>query len=301
MNLKTPGRGDNNFQLINKKTYQELKTKDKRNLPNNVDQRTIDVICSLGGLENIENVSACATRLRVSVKDKNKLDIQKSKELGSMGEVVLEKSVQYIFGGEAAILSEKINDIIDQNIDISSYIENNVENNQIENQTKSNEQIKTYTQKNNFIVCAPVTCEAIELENVDDEVFKNKLIGDGIAIIPKAKQFYSPLKNGKLSSVFDTKHCYIFENRDNVNVMMHIGIDSVQLKSSPFELIAKPEDKINLDTHIVNVDLEKLKKAKSMYTPIVVADKIDNMKIELLVKNKEHVKKGDPLFKVTFN
>lgn len=293
LNIKTPGRGENNFQLINKKTYQELKSK-KKEQKNNIDRRTIDVIKCLGGLGNIENVSACATRLRVSLKTSEKLNIEKAKELGSMGEVINNKSVQLIFGGEATILSEKINDIIDEKIDIDSYDE-------LENESETKKELKNEKiKKQPFIIYAPTDCEVVSLKNVDDEVFKNKLLGDGIAIIPKSNNLFSILEKGELLNVFDTKHCYIFKTPDETAVMMHIGIDSVNLKGEPFELKSKVNDKVDLQKEIVKLDLEKLKKAKSMHTPIVLCDPDENRIIEQLVRDKQIVKKGTPLLKITY-
>lgn len=294
LDIKTPGRGENNFQLINKKTYQELKGKNK-NQSGGYDQRTIDVIKCLGGLDNIENVSACATRLRVSLKSADKLNIQKAKELGSMGEVVNNRSVQLIFGGEATILSEKINDIIDDGIDIDSY------DNELENKSESKKESKPEkVDKQPFTIYAPVDCEIVSLKNVDDDAFKNKLLGDGVAIIPKSNMLYSVLDKGELTSIFDTKHCYIFKTPDGTAVMLHIGIDSVDLKGEPFELKSKANDKVNLQKEIVKLDLLKLKKAKSMHTPIVLCEPDENRIIQQLVTDKQNVKKGTPLLKISY-
>lgn len=294
MNIQTPGRGSNNFKLIDKKTYQEMKDKNNKN-KNEVDTKTIQIINALGGLENIENVTACATRLRVSLKSSNSLDVNKVKQLGSMGEVINNKSVQLIFGGEAAILSEKINDVIDSKIDISNI---NFENN---NELIKNENVKSSEKKNNFIVYSPVDCQVITLDNVCDDAFKNKLLGDGVAIIPKSNEFYSIIEKGVLENCFDTKHCYIFKTDEGQNVMMHIGIDSVELNGIPFDVKIKEKEKVFLNKKITNVDLEKLSKSKSIQTPIVVCDMTKEMKIELLVKNNQNVKKGTPIYKVIYS
>ncbi|MDE5553087.1 MAG: glucose PTS transporter subunit IIA [Malacoplasma sp.] len=295
LNIETPGRGENNFELINKKTYQELKGKNK-DQKNGVDKRTIDVIKCLGGLGNIQTVSACATRLRVNLLEPEKLDIKKAKELGSMGEIVKNKSAQLIFGGEATILSEKINNIIDENIDIDYYV-NDSEN---ETNNEAKDQKSERVNKQPFKVYAPVDCEVVSLKNVNDDAFKNKLLGDGIAIIPKSANLFSILEKGELSNVFDTKHCYIFKTPDGTSVMMHIGIDSVNLKGVPFELKSKVNDKVDLKKNIVKLDLEKLKKCKSVHTPIVICEPDENRVIKQLVKDKQIVKKGTPLLEITY-
>ncbi|EXU60073.1 PTS transporter subunit EIIC [Mycoplasma mycoides] len=106
--LPTPGRKDNVLGLISKKDYQELKNK------NNNEQRILEIIKALGTIKNIKSVSACATRLRVEIVDQSLVNIEELNKLGSHGNIIKNNNIQVIFGGEATILSEKINNILNK-------------------------------------------------------------------------------------------------------------------------------------------------------------------------------------------
>lgn len=286
-NLQTPGRGENIYNLIDKKQYKELK-KNKNN-----ESKSEKIIEYLGGKENIVSVSACATRLRVTLKDISTLNKENFKNIGSKGEVFQNKNVQIIFGGESSILADEINDILDDNsiIDNSDLSTIVVEENyhEFDNNNFSSEP---------FDVFAPCDGIIFSLENVNDEAFKTKSIGLGLAIKPMNSKFFSPLKEGKISNIFDTKHCYIFQTPNNQNVMVHIGIDSVLLDQSPFNLKMNENDDVSLDSNVLDIDLIKLSKAKSSITPIVIPDFYDESRIRIHVKNNQIVKRGDLIFSI---
>ncbi|MBY7705305.1 PTS transporter subunit EIIB [Vibrio harveyi] len=108
--LATPGRKGNELGLISKKDYQKLKTNQKQN----AEQRIGDIIKTLGDKTNLESVSACATRLRVVVKDINLVNKEELNKLTNMGFIAKNNNVQVIFGGEATIISDKINEVLKQ-------------------------------------------------------------------------------------------------------------------------------------------------------------------------------------------
>lgn len=314
-NLSTPGRNDNNYNFSN-----AIKTNNKNSKISIDDQKVALIVKALGGLNNIEDISACATRLRINVKNMNLIDKNQIKSLGSQGEVYLKKGLQLIYGGYATILSDKINSILNGTetlVDISflekenssNSIEvqsiNNIididnENNVISNNNKNQEREKENKTKEfiEFNVYSPFDGFVYYLKDVDDEVFKNKILGDGIAIKPKSSRVYSPIEKGELIQIFDTNHCYIFQTEDKTKVMMHIGIDSIKLKESPFALKTKEKAVIDKSTNIVDINISILEKAKSSVTPIVIPHLDSTRKIEFCVKNRQIVKQGDLLFKV---
>lgn len=285
-NISTPGRNDNIVKLISKAQYNEMKSNKE-----NKDQRTIDIIKYLGGTKNIVNVSACATRLRVTVNSSENLLKSNFVQTGSKGEVIKDNYVQIIYGGEATILADKINELIHSSLVIDPNFDNK-ENNEIKNDLLIKKDFKKIN------VYAPFDGKIMYLENVPDDVFKEKILGDGLAIIPKTKNVFSPV-SGQLENVFETKHCYTFKIHD-INVMMHIGIDSINNAKNIFKnSTIKENEKVTKNTKLVEINLSELKKVKSLATPIVVpSSKELDLKITYKVKDKQVVKKGDILFTI---
>lgn len=288
-NFSTPGRNDNKIELITKNKYKEIKSS-SINPKSVASEKVTKLITALGGINNIENVTACATRLRVSLKNSSSVRTNSFKELGSKGEFLKEKAIQIIFGGEASILSDQINDVIDGNLKLLDYVDN-----------KQTSVIKNKEIKNKlfpFTVYAPFDGTIVNLENVDDDVFKNKLMGDGVAIKPLDKQIYSIIDDGKLVDIFDTKHCYTFESKDETKILLHVWIDSVSIKENLFNVVVNKNTVVSKNTLICSVNLNLLNQAKSIVSPIVLPELLANQKVELLVKNNQVIKRGEPILKV---
>ncbi|MDD5358741.1 MAG: PTS glucose transporter subunit IIA [Sulfurovaceae bacterium] len=132
-------------------------------------------------------------------------------------------------------------------------------------------------------IFAPVDGEIIDLDNVPDEVFSTRLAGDGMAIKPTSDVFASPV-DGTVYRIFDTNHAYVIKSNE-LEVIVHIGIDTVNLKGEGFTRVANVGDKVSVGDPIIKVDLPFLESnAKSIITPIVLnSSKIsikENGKIE---------------------
>lgn len=141
-------------------------------------------------------------------------------------------------------------------------------------------------------IYAPVDGEVDIIENLNDGVFSEKMLGDGFFIKATERDFYSPIDKGKINLITDTQHAYFLEV-DGVNVLMHIGIDTVTLKGKPFKVEVEVGNKVSLETKIVNVDLEMIKNLGLNYEcPITVDGNGKNYKFTLLTKSKK-VKRGE--------
>ncbi|MGL4183961.1 MAG: glucose PTS transporter subunit IIA [Metamycoplasmataceae bacterium] len=277
--LATPGRKDNPMTLINKKNYQEAKTKNK-------DERINAIVKSLGGFHNLVDVSACATRLRVTVDDSSKIDGNDFVPLGSKGFIKKDNSLQIIFGGEASIISDKINDLR-QNGEITSS--NNYEYE--ENQNDGEEQISQP-----FNIFAPFDGEIVYLKDVPDDLFSSGALGMGLAIKPSSSKIYSPI-NGNLENVFHTKHAYTFKSEDGTEILLHLGIDTVSNASAIFESNINPGI-ITKDKLIASMDLNEMEKCKSIISPIVIPELSSTRKIIFAHENGTKVKAGDLIITV---
>ncbi len=149
-----------------------------------------------------------------------------------------------------------------------------------------------FFKKKPIVVVAPVGGEVIKLEDVKDEVFSQKLAGDGVAIIPSNGDIVAPI-DGVITRLFSTHHAFLITTKDNLEVMVHIGLDTVNLKGEGFKVLRQEGDKVTVNTPIISVDLEYLKsQRKDIVTPIVIGDKsITNIKLGL-------VNSGDVIFKI---
>ncbi|WP_169734478.1 glucose PTS transporter subunit IIA [Mesoplasma photuris] len=143
-----------------------------------------------------------------------------------------------------------------------------------------------------FKIYAPANGEAKSVDQCSDPVFAEKNLGDGIVFVPTNNSFNSPLDGGKVEMIFDTKHAIYFDN-NNIKVLMHIGLDTVNLEGKPFNLKVSVNDSVKLSTPIVDVDLEEIKANNlKVETPIVIDQ--TNIKSMKLVNSKFGlVKQGD--------
>lgn len=133
---------------------------------------------------------------------------------------------------------------------------------------------------NEFRITAPVTGKTANLKDVPDEVFSKKILGDGVAVIPDNGKIVSPV-NGEVVSVSDSLHAYTFKSDDGLNILVHIGLDTVKLKGKGFKALVKAGDKVKRGTPVAEVDLDVLKEeGLNPITSVIVCDAPDNIKLE---------------------
>ena len=149
---------------------------------------------------------------------------------------------------------------------------------------------------NKIKINAPVTGKVIPLDKVPDEVFSQKILGDGMAVIPENGNVLSPV-NGQVVSVSDSLHAYTLLSEDGLNILVHIGIDTVSLKGEGFKTFVKPGDKVKTGQLIAEVDLEILAKNNlSSVIPVVLCDSPEGAQLEYT--NKNAISPETPLFTV---
>ena len=136
-----------------------------------------------------------------------------------------------------------------------------------------------------ILIAAPVCGKTVSLKKVPDEVFSEKILGDGVAIIPENGDIVSPVK-GEIVSVSDSLHAYTIRSDEGYNILVHIGLDTVKLKGEGFKSFVKAGDKVDIGAPISKVDLSVLKKHNlNPITPVIICDAPENIKIEALLKN----------------
>ena len=141
---------------------------------------------------------------------------------------------------------------------------------------------------------APVDGEVVALESVDDEVFSKKMVGDGVAIKPVSNIFTAPIE-GKVTKIFPTIHAYSIKSDKDLDVMVHIGLDSVALNGTGFERLVNEGDHLACGDGVIKVDMDILRQAKDTITPIIVSDSSD---VRMIDKRYSIVKCGDVIMEV---
>ena len=266
-NYATPGRNGN---------YDNDSEETPSGSATNADQQIIKIIHLLGGKENIKDVDACMTRLRVSVEDPGKVGSEEEwKRAGAMGLIVKDKGVQAVYGPKADVLKSDIEDLLQSGADIPEPTVEATNKNE-----KNEEKHVLGIEKELFTVA---TGEVIDLTDVNDPVFSQKMMGDGFAVIPATGEVTAPL-SGKIVSVFPTKHAIGMQTAEGAEVLIHMGLDTVQMSQPAFEILVSEGQEVVAGTTIAQMDLDAIKNEGKETTIIVVFtdDKVNGLNINKL-------------------
>lgn len=268
MNLKTPGRED-----------EVAETRDT-----SVERLPFDVLDAMGGKDNVKHLDACITRLRVEVLDKAKVDVNALKELGAAGVLEVGNNMQAIFGPKSDQIKHDMALIMKGEITSPSQT------------TVSEEDEAVHIDGSRSVtIVAPCDGEVIPLSEVPDQVFSGGMMGDGVGFIPRQPEIVAPF-HGKVKALFPTKHAIGIESTDGVELLIHIGIDTVKLNGEGFESFVKVGDEVAEGQLLMKVDLEYLQQhAPSIVTPMIVTN-LGERQIE--VEDVKEVEKGQRVFTV---
>ena len=236
--------------------------------------QVINIINLLGGRANIVDVDACMTRLRVTVKDAEKVGTEEQwKAEGAMGLVMKGQGVQAIYGPKADVLKSDIQDVLDSGEIIPETLPS-----QMTAVQKAEATYKGVADE----VHSVADGEVINIEDVKDPVFSQKMMGDGFAVEPENGHIVSPVA-GKVTSVFPTKHALGLVTDNGLEVLVHIGLDTVSLEGKPFEVKVTEGQTVAAGDLLVEADLDAIREAGRETSTIVVftnADAIKSVKVE---------------------
>ena len=236
--------------------------------------QAVNIINLLGGRANIVDVDACMTRLRVTVKDADKVgDAEQWKAEGAMGLVMKGQGVQAIYGPKADVLKSDIQDILDSGEIIPETLPS-----QMTEAQQNTVHFKGLTEE----VYSVADGQVVALEQVKDPVFAQKMMGDGFAVEPANGNIVSPV-SGTVSSIFPTKHALGLVTEAGLEVLVHIGLDTVSLEGKPFTVHVAEGQKVAVGDLLVTADLDAIREAGRETSTIVVftnADAIQSVKLE---------------------
>lgn len=267
-NFATPGR-NGNYEIEASTDEQQVGTETAGN------QQVFDIIGLLGGKENISDVDACMTRLRISVKDSQQVASENEwKKTGAMGLIVKDNGIQAIYGPKADVLKSDIQDVLDSGMAIPE-------------RQRSSEDVAKASETTNFIgekrsFTSVVDGTVIAIEAVNDQVFSQKMMGEGFAVEPTGTIVVAPL-SGTVTAVFPTKHAIGMVTEDGIEVLVHMGLDTVEMTDQAFDVFVKEGDHIEQGTKIAEADWEKVRAAGKGTTVVIVftnSAAIDQFKLE---------------------
>ncbi|SDI27221.1 glucose-specific PTS transporter subunit IIBC [Alteribacillus bidgolensis] len=273
-NLMTPGREDTAEEQ--KQTTSEGGSSD---LPYNV-------LEAFGGKDNLKNLDACITRLRITVNDKSEVNKDRLKQLGASGVMEIGNNVQAIFGPKSDSLKSQMQEIIEGGVP-SEPLNKEPE---FDPKKEAEPAVKPET-SGPVSIGSPANGEILSIEEVPDDVFAGKMMGDGFAIKPSDGEFVSPV-NGVINNVFPTKHAVGIKTGDGLEILLHIGIDTVNMQGEGFEVFVEEGASVQKGQLLVKADLSLVEeKAKSTITPVVFTNLTEEQSVN--VKKNQTVTKDD--------
>ena len=274
---------------------------------NNADNKSQQILDGLGGLENISDLSCCATRLRVTLHRPSKLNKEKLLATGAAAVVANGDGVQVVYGPEVTVIHARLQDYIAQIIPASSSTADNsaavpttsaeVSNPAVSAEAKDSDNLSVADAITD-IVYAPCNGTVIPLKEINDGVFSEGYIGEGLAIEPVDGSFYAPF-DCSVAMVFDTHHAIALHTANDTELILHVGLDTVKLNGQHLEVFVQEGQKIQKGDLILRADLEGIQSAGCRtVTPVVITGAGGAESVELLKTGPVHI--GDAVLKVHY-
>lgn len=267
-NFKTPGResDDEETKLYTRKDM-EAKKENGKDTGGSFDRVSALILKGLGGKTNLSDVDCCATRLRITVVNPELVSDSLLKESGASGVIHKGNGVQIIYGPQVSVVKSNFEDFLDSadsdNIDtlLGEYVgEDSVESKADKKESRASE------------LSAHLNGEIVMLEDVEDEAFSGKVLGDGVAIEPKEGKLYAPC-DGKVEMVFATKHAVNLVSSEGCEILLHIGIDTVKLNGEFFEAHISDGQEVKKGDLLISFDIDGIRNAGyKTTTPMIICN-----------------------------
>ncbi len=283
-NLKTPGREDQDDNVVTNEA--------NSNTEEGLAQLATNYIAAVGGTDNLKAIDACITRLRLTVGDSAKVSDAMCKRLGASGVVKLNKqTIQVIVGAKAESIGDEMKKVVARGPVAAAAAESApVAATVAKPQAVANAAtVET--------LVSPITGDVVALEQVPDEAFASKAVGDGVAVKPTDKTVVSPAA-GTIVKIFNTNHAFCLETTKGAEIVVHMGIDTVALDGKGFKRLVEEGAEVVAGQPILEMDLDFLNaNARSMISPVVCSNSDDFG--ALVIKAEGHVVAGQtPLYEI---
>ena len=295
---KTPGRDDNEeVKLYTRKDVNARKAQTEGAGEAQEDEVSVQICRGLGGKKNISDVDCCATRLRCTVYKAELVNDAMLKATGASGVVHKGNGVQVIYGPKVTVIKSNLEDYLETAPDeeYTAALEEEKASEDAGTETAVEKAAEERKPVRSIIIASPVTGRAADLSEAADQGFAGRMMGDG-AVVEPAEEIIKAPADGEICFVFPTKHAIGFQTEDGIDMLLHIGIDTVNLNGEGFEIL-KEEGKVKKGEPLMKIDLEYLRShAPSLVSPVICTELGENQKIRLLKEGD--IQSGEDLFAI---
>lgn len=270
LDLKTPGREEaEETKLFTKAEYearQEGRLLDQGREPEDETSRLIAM--GLGGKDNISDVDCCATRLRCGVIDPDKINEGILRQTGPSGILRQGKNIQVIYGPAVAVIKSHLEEYLakaapEETLPPAETQEIPDAGPVARGDDKEGQSSRSEDKKVKKVLYSPFRGKAASITEVPDQMFAEKMMGDGYMVIPEEGIVYAP-EDCQISFVFPTKHAIGLQTPDGMGYLLHIGVDTVKLEGKGFTVFVQDGDLVKKGDKLMEFDLEYIKEhAKS--------------------------------------
>ncbi|HBY6532112.1 TPA: PTS N-acetyl glucosamine transporter subunit IIABC [Klebsiella pneumoniae] len=273
-NLKTPGREDKAADVVTEEA--------NSNTEEGLTQLATSYIAAVGGTDNLKAIDACITRLRLTVGDSAKVNDAACKRLGASGVVKLNKqTIQVIVGAKAESIGDEMKKVVTRGPVAAAAPAGNVATAAPAAKPQAVANAKTVES-----LVSPITGDVVALEQVPDEAFASKAVGDGIAVKPTSNIVVAPAA-GTVVKIFNTNHAFCLETNNCAEIVVHMGIDTVALEGKGFKRLVEEGTDVKAGEPILEMDLDFLNaNARSMISPVVCSNSDDYSALVILASGK---------------
>ncbi|PXK41408.1 PTS N-acetyl glucosamine transporter subunit IIABC [Klebsiella variicola] len=275
-NLKTPGREDKAADVVTEEA--------NSNTEEGLTQLATSYIAAVGGTDNLKAIDACITRLRLTVGDSAKVNDAACKRLGASGVVKLNKqTIQVIVGAKAESIGDEMKKVVTRGpvAAAAAAPAGNVATAAPAAKPQAVANAKTVES-----LVSPITGDVVALEQVPDEAFASKAVGDGIAVKPTSNIVVAPAA-GTVVKIFNTNHAFCLEPNNGAEIVVHMGIDTVALEGKGFKRLVEEGTDVKAGEPILEMDLDFLNaNARSMISPVVCSNSDDYSALVILASGK---------------
>lgn len=274
--LKTPGREDEDVEtkLYTKADYNAAKESGVKGA-----EVSALITAGLGGKSNIEDVDCCATRLRCTIKAPAKVEEALLKQSGSRGVILKGKGIQVIYGPQVAVLKTNLEAFLQtaaaDQVKPEDFTGISGKTNDENTNTEATVEKKEEKQISETVIKSPMNGTVIPLSEVPDAVFSSEMLGKGFGVEPSEGKAYAPV-DGEVTTVFDTKHALGLMSKNGVELLIHIGMDTVKLNGRGFDVKVKAGDQVKAGDLLAEFDMDLIKSEGYPVTTAVVITNTDD-------------------------
>lgn len=289
LRLKTPGReeDDEETRLYTRSDYNE-KTSEASS-GSSADQTSALILRGLGGLKNISDMDCCATRLRVTVHDESKVSDQLLRSSGASGVIRKGNGIQVVYGPRVSAIKSQLEDFMESG-DTDSLPE------EIAVPEEAGRTAEGRKPSLPITLSSPLSGAVIALENVPDETFASGIMGRGAAVDPSEGRLYAPA-DGVIDMLFETRHAVSMKTKEGLEILMHIGMDTVQLGGRFFESHVSAGQAVSRGDLLITFDKDAIRsEGYSLITPVILCELDSRTSMQTLTDGP--VRPGDDLLKI---